>query len=418
MINLRKIAVIPLVICLGGAAATGYATDSSLASPSFWFYIGLGIMSAILLVFAAGLHLYRVHSKLHNMVRLMRSVHVQQRNHNLVLSQIAADDPLDETLTSLVQGVEHIKPNLKCSILLIDYQRNIFSLAAAPSLPEFYNDTIDGLSLGATMGAFGEAAETGKRVITGDIQSHPHWSGLKELAAQAGLASCWAEPILNYNGNILGVFAIYTDRIYEPTGDEIKLIEESVHLAEIAITRKLSLEALRKSEELHRIMAQHDSLTGLPNRALFADRLQQALSYCKRHQRVLAVMLLDLDKFKPVNDNYGHATGDELLKQIAQRLSTCVRSSDTVARIGGDEFVILLHQIDDASQTSVVSEKIQQALTQAFFIEGHSIYIGCSIGTAFYPQDASEAHELTQIADQRMYEQKRRDHAQPVHAGL
>lgn len=117
-------------------------------------------------------------------------------------------------------------------------------------------------------------------------------------------------------------------------------------------------------------------------------------------------MLLDLNKFKPVNDQYGHALGDELLKQVAKRLLASVRTSDTVARIGGDEFVILLHQIDDLHQANIVSDKIQQILSEEFLIEGISIHIGCSIGTAFYPQDGTELMELTKIADQRMYEHK------------
>ncbi len=401
--NVRKIAAGFLMACAGGLIA--HSVHSAVTAPvtnTDWLYVGIAISSGLLLIFAAGLHTYRVNSKLHNMVRLMRSADVQQRNHNLVLAQIAADDPLDEILTSLVHGVEHIKPELKCSILRINQEQQHFLLAAAPSLPDIYNHALDGLPIDETLGAFGEAAVTGKRVINADIQSHPNWYGLREVAAQAGLASCWAEPIHNH-GRCLGVFVIYKATCGEPDSDEIKLIEESVYLAEIAIERKLSLEALRKSEELHRIMAQHDSLTGLPNRALFADRLQQALSYCKRHQRVLAVMLLDLDKFKPVNDHYGHAVGDELLKQVTQRLLTCVRSSDTVARIGGDEFVILLHQIDDMAQANIVSEKIQQSLTKPFSLDGQTIHIGCSIGAAFYPQDAQETHELTQIADQRMY---------------
>lgn len=412
MINPRQIFSVLIVSSFVGLAARGYADDSSIMAPGFWFYIELGVLLIILLAFAGGLHIYRVNNKLHNMVRLMRRVDVQQRNHNLVLAQIAADDPLNETLTSLVQGVENLKPHLKCSILLMDDASNTFAVLAAPSIPDNFNHAIDGLPLDATLGAFGAAFATGKRVITPDIQAHHFWSGLKDVAAQAGLVSCWAEPILNRSNNLLGVFAIYTDHVYEPIADDIASIEESVYLAEIAIDRKLSLEALRKSEELHRIMAQYDSLTGLPNRALFADRLQQALSYCKRHQRVLAVMLLDLNKFKPVNDQYGHATGDELLKQISQRLLTCVRASDTVARIGGDEFVILLHQIDDPNHACIVSEKIHQALTQVFIIDGHEIHIGCSVGTAFYPQDATEAHKLTQIADQRMYQQKHLDNTE------
>ncbi len=393
------------------AGVASLPTQAMAATDYGWVYIGLGIVSGLLLLAAAALHIYRVNRKLHNMVRLMRSVDVQQRNHNLVLAQIAADDPLNEIMTSLIQGIEHINTELRCSILLIDHEHQCFHLAAAPSLPGFYCDAIDGLVFDGTLAAFGEAAVTGQRAITTDIQTHPNWSGFRELAAQANLASCWAEPITNYNNQVLGVFVIYKNRIGAPDADEIKLIDESAYLAEIAIERKLSLEALRKSEELHRIMAQHDSLTGLPNRALFDDRLQQALNYCKRHQRVLAVMLLDLDKFKPVNDRHGHAFGDELLKQVAVRLLSCVRSSDTVARIGGDEFVILLHQIDDTAHASIVSDKIQQALGSLFFVGDQRIQIGCSIGTAFYPQDGSDAHELTQVADQRMYQQK---HQSPI----
>lgn len=407
MTELRRIAA-PL-LALG--ASYGWATPVDGSPSTAWAYIGLGMLAGALLLTAAGLHVYRVNSKLQNMVRLMRSIDVQQRNQNLVLSKIAADDPLDEILTSLIQGVEHINPDLKCSILLVEPDRDEFSLAAAPSLPEFYTSAIDGLVREATMGSFGAAAATGKRTVSANIQTDPHWSGLRELAAQAGLASCWAEPILNRSSMVIGVFAIYKTRVGEPDGDEIKLIEEFADLAEIAIERKLSLEALRRSEELHRIMAKHDSLTGLPNRALFDDRLQQALNYCKRHQRVLAVMLLDLDKFKPVNDHYGHATGDELLKQVAQRLLGCVRASDTVARIGGDEFVILLHQIDDPSQANIVSDKIHQALDSVFFIDGQQIHIGCSVGTAFFPQDGADARELTQVADQHMYRKK---HQKPI----
>ena len=405
MNSVRKLFAGILLIAMSSASTAVYA-ESSPDSPYSATYLIVGILSALSLLCAAGLHTYRVNSKLHNMVRLMRSVDVQQRNHNLVLSQIAADDPLDETLTSLIQGVENINPELKCSIMLVDAEHYCFKLIAAPSLPDFYRDALDGLTLDPTLGAFGEAMATGHRVITNDIQTHPNWSGFREIAAQANLASCWAEPIINHGNQMLGVFVIYKNRIAPPAQNEIKLIEESAYLAEIAIERKLSLEALRKSEELHRILAQHDSLTGLPNRALFEDRLQQALYYCKRHQRVLAVMLLDLDKFKPVNDQYGHAVGDELLKQVAQRLLGCVRSSDTVARIGGDEFVILLHQIDDPVQTNVVGAKINQVLNQLFLIGDQHIQIGCSIGTAFYPQDGTDPRELTQVADQRMYAQK------------
>lgn len=374
-------------------------------------YIALAALFGVVVVIAAAVHVNRTNQKLRNMVRLMRRADVWQRGHNHVLAQIVADDALEDILLGIIVGVEHIKPEMTCSILLVDRATNTLKVAAAPNLPDFYNQAVDGLPADREIGSCGMAVISGQRVIVSDIQNDPAWADARELAAKAGFASCWSEPIINRRGEVLGTFAIYQQQIAEPSADDIKLIEESAYLAEIAIERKWALEALRESEERHRIMAQHDSLTGLPNRALFADRLEQALSYCKRHQRALAVMLLDLDKFKPVNDQYGHALGDELLKQVAKRLLSSVRTSDTVARIGGDEFVILLHQIDDTEQANVVSEKIQTALSDIFIINEQFIQIGCSIGTAFYPLDSSDLRELTQIADQRMYRNK---HQAPI----
>ena len=375
------------------------------------FYIALAALFGVAVVIAAAVHVNRTNQKLRNMVRLMRRADVWQRGHNHVLAQIVADDALEDILLGIIVGVEHIKPEMTCSILLVDRTTNTLRVAAAPNLPDFYNQVIDGMPVDQAIGSCGRAIASGQRVIVSDIQNDPVWADTLDLAVKAGLASCWSEPIINRRGEVLGTFAIYQQQIAEPSAEDIKLIEESAYLAEIAIERKWALEALRESEERHRIMAQHDSLTGLPNRALFADRLEQALSYCKRHQRALAVMLLDLDKFKPVNDQYGHALGDELLKQVAKRLLSAVRTSDTVARIGGDEFVILLHQIDDTEQANVVSEKIQKALSDIFLINEQFIQIGCSIGTAFYPLDSNDLRELTQIADQRMYRNK---HQTPI----
>ncbi|WP_062064692.1 sensor domain-containing diguanylate cyclase [Cellvibrio sp. OA-2007] len=377
-------------------------------------YIALAALFGVVVVIAAAVHVNRTNQKLRNMVRLMRRADVWQRGHNNVLAQIVADDALEDILLGIVVGVEYIKPEMTCSILLLDHTTNTLKVVAAPNLPDFYNQAVDGLPAEREIGSCGMAVTSGQRVIVSDIQAHPAWVEARELATKAGLASCWSEPIINHRGEVLGTFVIYQKQIAEPSAEDIKLIEESAYLAEIAIERKWALEALRESEERHRKLAQHDSLTGLPNRALFSDRLNQALHYCKRHQRVLAVMLLDLDKFKPVNDQYGHALGDELLKQVARRLLAVVRTSDTVARIGGDEFVILLHQIDDLNQARAVSEKIQLALGDLFLIDDHLIQIGCSIGTAFYPNDSSDPRELTQIADQRMYQQKHAQSAQTV----
>lgn len=164
----------------------------------------------------------------------------------------------------------------------------------------------------------------------------------------------------------------------------------------------------RKDIEEHmQHMAQYDALTHLPNRALFNDRLQQALAAAKRNQTRLALMFIDLDKFKPVNDTYGHGVGDLLLKDVALRIQDCLRESDTAARIGGDEFVILLPVIEMEQDAMRVGEKILDALNRPFELAGHTLKIGASIGVAVYPDHGSDEKLLVKSADIAMYYAKK-----------
>ncbi|MDP2367455.1 diguanylate cyclase domain-containing protein [Rhodoferax sp.] len=159
------------------------------------------------------------------------------------------------------------------------------------------------------------------------------------------------------------------------------------------------------TEELRHV-AQHDSLTGLPNRALFSDRLNQELSRAKRHGDRFALMFLDLDNFKPINDNFGHAVGDLVLQQVAQRLRDSIRDSDTVGRIGGDEFVVLMPELTNLNTAHGVAEKVRQALRLPYVIDGRELMISCSVGIALYPTDGTDEIALTKSADQAMYRAK------------
>ncbi len=158
-------------------------------------------------------------------------------------------------------------------------------------------------------------------------------------------------------------------------------------------------------ERIHH-MAQHDSLTDLPNRALLTDRLQQALSCAKRENQRVALMFVDLDHFKPINDTLGHIVGDWLLKQVAIRMRNCVRESDTVARVGGDEFVVLLRSIENTEDAVLVAEKVRCALNRPFDLAQQSLQISCSIGMAMYPEHAEKENELLDYADIAMYQAK------------
>ncbi len=160
------------------------------------------------------------------------------------------------------------------------------------------------------------------------------------------------------------------------------------------------------SDEHMRHLAQHDTLTDLPNRAMLNDRLHQALAYAKRDNQSVALLFIDLDRFKPVNDTFGHVVGDWLLKQVAIRVTGCVRESDTVARVGGDEFVVLLRIINSLDDAMTVAENIRSALGQPFNLAQQSLDISCCVGIALYPQHAANETEMMEFADIAMYQAK------------
>jgi diguanylate cyclase (GGDEF)-like protein/PAS domain S-box-containing protein len=162
----------------------------------------------------------------------------------------------------------------------------------------------------------------------------------------------------------------------------------------------------KAQEERIRYQAQHDALTGLPNRTLFLDRLTQAIVHAQRNHGQLAVMLLDLDRFKSVNDSLGHVVGDRLLQAVAERLRGCIRAEDTVARLGGDEFILLLPNLSDQANALLLADKIRQAFQHAIHIDGHELYVTPSIGITTFPDDGQDAGVLIQNADVALYRAK------------
>jgi diguanylate cyclase (GGDEF)-like protein/PAS domain S-box-containing protein len=176
----------------------------------------------------------------------------------------------------------------------------------------------------------------------------------------------------------------------------------------------------KATEERMQYLAHYDLLTGLPNRTLFSDRLQLALATARRDKARMALMFIDLDEFKPINDDLGHETGDLLLQQVARRLLDCMRESDTAARIGGDEFLVLLPHIETEQDALVVSEKIRLALYQPFAVAGESLRISSSIGIAVYPEHGNEERVLVKNADIAMYHAKKlgRNNVQLYRAGM
>lgn len=200
----------------------------------------------------------------------------------------------------------------------------------------------------------------------------------------------------------------------EKIEDKVQECAEDLHLVNAALAEEIrerkkleqKLCDSEAQEEKNRYLAYHDITTGLPNRALFNDRLDQALAQAERHTRSFAVMFIDLDKFKSINDAYGHSIGDNVLQIVAARLQTCVRDEDTVSRVGGDEFLCLLMEVDEEANVAKIADSMMEKISEICEINDVKLSVKPSIGIAIYPQDGTSAKVLVKNADAAMYKAK------------
>jgi diguanylate cyclase (GGDEF)-like protein len=187
------------------------------------------------------------------------------------------------------------------------------------------------------------------------------------------------------------------------------------HQIKLLVERNVSLQRelaeLARKEAQARHLAYHDGLTGLPNRSLLQDRFHQAMSQAERHHKPLALLMLDLDEFKRVNDQLGHASGDKVLQAVALRLTKGIRGADTACRYGGDEFVIMLSEIDSPDIATALAVEISGRLGEPYIIDGHTIHMIASVGVAVYPGDGQTFDDLIKQADIAMYRTKGTGHS-------
>lgn len=191
---------------------------------------------------------------------------------------------------------------------------------------------------------------------------------------------------------------------------QLKVTRQKIHALTIHNSILMSeLVQLAQNETRVHALAYYDELTGLPNRRLLLDRLNQAIAQGARQRKLLGLILLDLDGFKGINDKHGHTTGDTLLHAVAKRLTTCIRACDTACRYGGDEFVVMLPELDDRETASAVAKKISANLAKAYVVDGREVMISASVGTAIYPIDGEHYTDLLKQADIAMYRSKARN---------
>ena len=282
-----------------------------------------------------------------------KRVELLEHNRREVLEMVAQNQPLNAVLRRVEEMVEHYYPGSVARIVLMDGCAATERAAGSPD------------------------------------------------AANASYLGHLNVPIRAGDGQVLGYLQILRPEVWQATASEQVLLDSKAKLAGIALehrqlTRRLSYQA------------QHDPLTGLPNRALLEDRLRQALTLARRQGGMVAVLYVDLDRFKFINDTLGHHVGDLLLQEAAKRLEGAVRASDTLARPGGDEFVAVLSGIDAVSAAEVVGARIMEAMRDPFQINGHELFASASVGLSLFPEDGEDAGTLQRHADVAMYEAKSR----------
>ena len=244
-------------------------------------------------------------------------------------------------------------------------------------------------------------ARLGSAIVMGLAITGMHYTGMAAAHFAHGSASLAAGDTDGVNTTVLAVWIASLSALGLVVTLSISALD--AHFA--ARNATLAADLQRANAQL-RTIALYDPLTGLPNRVLLEDRLRQATLHAARGKR-FAVMFVDLDDFKPVNDTHGHGAGDELLRQVGKRLQHSVRRYDTVARTGGDEFVLVLEEVEDAAMAAAIGGKVLQELAKTFPVLGHSLDVSCSIGISMYPEDGNDITTLIANADIAMYHAKK-----------
>ena len=344
---------------------------------------------------AAGQPLHFI-SQIQDISDLRRNEHLEE-DRGAVLEMVAQDQPLNDVLVRLTQMMERQIPGGIASVMLLHdgVMQNI-----GPRLAQPFAEALRPMAVSFVANLCSARSGDSPPIISSDLATSDSWRPLWEAARHAGFRGCWSLPVRTPDQSFLAMLNLYTSAVREPTNDEAKALDAAGKLAVVAIehfqiTRQLS----------H--LARHDALTGLPNRIVFEDRLQQAIAIARRDRHMVGLLVIDLDHFKAVNDSLGHQAGDALLQQFARRVQCTLRRSDTLARLGGDEFVLVLPKMSVPDDATEVARKLVELLNRPFEIAGYQLNVTGSIGVSVYPADGEDPSALQQAADAAMYYVKR-----------
>ena len=319
-----------------------------------------------------------------------------------VLDAIVHELPLHELMALVCRQVEALAPDVVATVLGVDDQGRIDPLAG-PSFPPEVSIGFKGLPIGPAAGSCGTAAWRGIPVLVTDIAHDPLWDDYRAAVLPIGLRACWSSPIKNHAQRVLATFAFYFREARGPSELHRRLVATCLDLCTLAFEREHS------RAHIH-ALAYFDGLTGLPNRRELQRLADEAVTQALGEERPLALLFIDLDDFKLINDSQGHAVGDAVLRLIAQRLERSVRQDDLVGRLAGDEFVVVLPGCDPAT-TRDMAERIAHRLAEPLSVPnppGPTLTLpsSASIGVAMLPEDGHDVETLLRHADLAMYQAK------------
>ncbi len=332
----------------------------------------------------------------------------ESANISKILHAIASNMQLKKMLQLIVKLIEIEDTNLIVTILLMDEDGKNLKLSASDKMPSFYHHVINNLNVSKQSYPCSQAAYLRQRIINETFFQKINPSQI-HLARKANLHTVISEPIINSEDKILGVLSFYYSKPKKSYASEFNKIKKFSELSSFAIEKKTSAERIN-------YLAFYDELTKLPNRRLLYDRLKQELASVDRYHSHGVLMFLDLDHFKALNDSLGHDVGDELLIQVAKRLRNCVRDEDTISRLGGDEFIVLLKT--STTYTSIkevtsyaleIAKRIQASLYLSYSLpSGNEHIVTSSIGVTFFSEKNKKIEVLLKQADTAMYAAKQK----------
>ena len=316
-----------------------------------------------------------------------------------VLELVALGENPQKTLDYLCETAELLLPNSVASIMLFNTEKTALSVQAAPNIPMEAVEQLNGLIPSENAGSCGTAVYMNTPQYVCNTLSDKRWQNMTQFAKDYSIGACWSVPIRDARSEAFGSFALSSFEMREPSEFHKRILATSAVLASIILKRQAEQKQLEHA-------ARHDSLTGLPNRSFLRLRLDHAIDQAKRNNTMIALLFMDLDDFKVVNDTRGHNVGDQVLKIIAKSMHACSRSSDTLARIGGDEFVLIIESFQDQQDIHLIANKYLTAAACPIIVGGVEYSLSASMGISFFPDDGESANVLIQNADTAMYAAK------------